>query len=81
MGLLDVAIAADLLGELRELTASAMAVVVELAQDLLDQALVVGDQLALDPALGRVAEGVEARAAQALQPRQQAGRRVSIQGP
>ena len=52
----------------------------ELAHDLGEQRLVIGDQLALGAALLRIAEDVERRAAQELELRQQrnAG---SIHGP
>src|SRR3546814_7112139 len=64
--------AADLLGDRGQLDRQGMVVGRQLRQHLLDQRLVAGDELALCPPLGAVAEDVERRAAQPLQPRQHA---------
>ena len=66
MALLDVAVAADLLRDLRDLDRETVVLGRQPGQQLLDRSLVVGDQAALGAPLGAVAERVEPAAAQAF---------------
>src|SRR5690606_19637301 len=64
VALADVAEAADLVGDGRQLNRCLMVGQVEIDQDLLDDALVVGDQFAVELAVVAAREGVQHRAAQ-----------------
>src|SRR5262249_31595920 len=75
MAQLDVAEAADLLGDGGEADRNVVVVGIELAEHLLEQRLVVARERALGRALDRIAEGVERRAAQELEFRQGAEQR------
>src|SRR5690349_13945295 len=63
---LDRAIAAHLLGQLRELYAELEARFVELVADTIEQRLVARQQLALEAPIGASPERIELRAAQPL---------------
>src|SRR6185503_2840123 len=64
---LDVAIAADLIGEGRELDRERMVVLAEIADDLVDDGLVVADEPAFGSPLLAAREGIERRAAEEAQ--------------
>src|SRR5512139_3826133 len=64
--------AANLLGNRRDRDGGRVVLARELRGELLHRFLVVGDELALEPALVGMAEHVERRAAQELEPRERA---------
>ena len=70
VALLDVAVAADLLRNPGDLDREPVIVEGEAGQQLLDHLLVGADQPPLGAALGAVAERIEGRAAQPLEPRE-----------
>jgi len=80
MGLLHVAIAADLLGDAGDLDREPVVVVVQRAKQIADSAFVIGDQLPFQFPLRCVAEDVERGAAQAFEFRSSRNA-VSIHGP
>src|SRR5512132_1057806 len=71
VGLLDVLEAANLLGKARDLDGDRVIVMVERGEQLPYALLVVPDQPAFQPAMPLVAENVEWRPAQPLEPRQE----------
>src|SRR5262245_38421503 len=75
MARLDVAEAADLLRDGSEANRDGMVLGRQLLDDLTEQRLVIGDQLALGAALLRIAENVERGAAQEFESREHAERR------
>ena len=79
-GGLHVAVAADLLGQVSQLQHGVVRESTELAERGVDGVLVLDDQRALLPALARVAERVEACAAQPLEARQY-GKQALRAGP
>ena len=81
MALLHVAVAADLLGDARDLGGLREALGAQRLQQLVDARPVLVDQRALGPALLGAAEDVERGAAQPLESARARRRRVSIQGP
>src|SRR5689334_5141043 len=74
VAVLDVPVAADLLRDARNLDRDRVVVRAERSEQLLDQRFVVGDELALHPALRGAAEDVQRRSAQPSHLREHAER-------
>src|SRR6185295_14816696 len=68
VALLDVAEAANLFGERRELDRAGVVLRAQAGEELLERLLVLADQLALHAPLFGTAEGIERRSSEELQP-------------